>query len=1033
MRQPRAAGVLTFKDTLAPVLDLQGYPGTCLGIKAKAAGNSDSLDLQSPSHRARRRLYPFWEEIWLSAKKLVMAHSWSYSDGGGSTMKTPDLEDKIETLSALDRLRIESATLRDMGRDALRDFDNIGWERSDSPVENELAIKALCDRKKGPPEDLVRRIEMIRPRDILGGSVQVPVLWAARSMQALAAAPSLAFSEVLFVFYYQIVREIYTADAPDWHVGGARAAVGGVASAYVTGECLRALLGFVRTLENTSRFIDEAGKTLKRTEQLKRCYEGWKLTERIRLAHDFYNTVLPLQDNIAYRLNLPKLYPNPDNVDAFLEKLPEELDRAVKASVETLKNALQEIKNFREGAERIKASEASFKNIGSNVGQDFRRSTEEKQFERSATGHAVAFGAIEQAFERSKIAAKKLLPTHDKTPDLESLQELSGMFKSAARSVSRLIYPVRSFLSAVLDRELTAAASPEGRPLWDPAEMAFAAASYGFAANWDDDRLRRAGNYLAEAMSENGRFPAGMPFHVYAEGSHIEVFGADVLRAFAQILEHVDTIPVHEALVRPMLRFFNDTRTKLSEKPVLYGWCPETIQGYRRPIRWLTAIAVMALDRINEMLDARINKEVFLHFSIKRPKDLKNLNLRNIFYPDYGIAGKATFYHESVAVALQRMRGHVLGVSLREEKVESLFSTILYGPPGTGKTTLIEALAKSSDVPLIEVTPSDIISGGEEAVERRTRAVFKALSLLTGAVILFDEFDPVLRQRNPEDVGPNTVFSFVTPGMLPKLKTLHDNAKGRRVVYALVTNHIGTLDEAAIRSGRFDARIGIYPPDPLSRAGRLIEQIIEFEEDARANLLVMEEGGTGKLQKGFKKRVWKIIRKTNGVPIELLTKPGWFLRPKNAEIPKGSLFDYIRGGAEKIPTIKPEEKFEKSHSKELQSKRAMAIQDFRQSAWLLTWEEKIQKVKTVEEFEINLKSPAHKMAPPSASSISKPEAAYLVWGSEAPSGASFMRLYVKAEEENNSPPKGIEALPSAPKKVTKKSLKPKSSKKEPNT
>jgi ATP-dependent 26S proteasome regulatory subunit len=54
--------------------------------------------------------------------------------------------------------------------------------------------------------------------------------------------------------------------------------------------------------------------------------------------------------------------------------------------------------------------------------------------------------------------------------------------------------------------------------------------------------------------------------------------------------------------------------------------------------------------------------------------------------------------------------------------------------------------------------------------------------------------------------------------MLPKLKALHDAAKKGRVVYLLATNLVGDLDEAAIRAGRFDAEVGLYPPDLLSRA-----------------------------------------------------------------------------------------------------------------------------------------------------------------------------------------------------------------------
>src|SRR5438309_6861088 len=103
------------------------------------------------------------------------------------------------------------------------------------------------------------------------------------------------------------------------------------------------------------------------------------------------------------------------------------------------------------------------------------------------------------------------------------------------------------------------------------------------------------------------------------------------------------------------------------------------------------------------------------------------------------------------------------------------------------------------------------------------RVVFAALGMLTDAVILFDEFDSVLRRREPNSKIHN-IYEFLTPGMLPKLKALNSAAKQRCVVYMLATNLVGDLDEAAIRSGRFDAKVGLYPPDLLSRAGQLVAQ-----------------------------------------------------------------------------------------------------------------------------------------------------------------------------------------------------------------
>jgi hypothetical protein len=174
-----------------------------------------------------------------------------------------------------------------------------------------------------------------------------------------------------------------------------------------------------------------------------------------------------------------------------------------------------------------------------------------------------------------------------------------------------------------------------------------------------------------------------------------------------------------------------------------------------------------------------------------------------------------------------------------------------------------------------------------------------------------------------EEKSPS-VFSFLTPGMLPKLKNLHDRAKGRAVAYVLITNLIGKLDPAAIRNGRFDARLGIYPPDLLSRAGRLWSAAIRYQRNQQAQ---------GK-QAGLPDRqaVWMVASKTGGGPMNTLGRPGWFTAPKQISDRETNAFAALYANRE-LRAPEPEA------TRELLDFVSPAAKDeFQQWSWVDLWD-----------------------------------------------------------------------------------------------
>lgn len=784
------------------------------------------------------------------------------------------LEEDIDRLTELDAFRVKAAQLRDSGRRELaRSFDadiEDEWDTTSTPVlENSAVLKAILAHRLNRvdyPASLVTGLETLPLNSVLSDLPDsVPVLRAAKAMCALSAAPNSAFSPSVMFFYYAILRELYAADTPDWSTGGARGGNDMSPNTFVTWLCIRAIVGFQDALEHTATLI---GGIASIAEQRNRDLspllpDRWEEVDAQRLMLEFSTTVATLRDNIT--LKLPALdeiahVKDPEGVDRFVTVLHAQLDKEIRHRRDGFAQAVADVKAMR-ARERRRAD------------ADKRR-----RLARSASAHEAALQVLVEAVEYADRALKCFGQGGDAATQFRAVEK---QFRDAARRMSSVLRPPTTYVSRVLDRELAAAASPSSAFAWDPAELAFAAVAYGNARrDWNDERLRRALEQLTTMISDRGRFPLGRPIHATQRGYQLHPHNADVIRAFVIVLRHVPGMEVDAAVVRRLMAYFQDTQHGTQAG----RWYHDTARR-GKPRRSVTAAAVLALHAINDMLDEHINALVYRHFSTKRPEDVSVPRLPGLFYSDYGLAAArepvGNRRREPVAVLLERMRAHVSGIAPQGFENEPLFSVVLHGPPGTGKTTLVESLSRSCDVRLVEVTPSDIVIGGEDAIERRTRAVFKALSLLTRSVVLFDEFDPVLLKRAVEDRSPS-VFSFLTPGMLPKLKTLHDAAAKRSVAYVLITNLIGKLDDAAIRDGRFDARLGVYPPDVLSREGQLYKAIAAYcEAQGRAGSPVEPPPA---------ERVWEAVLATAGAPINTLAKPGWFTAPARVSAGERNLF-----------------------------------------------------------------------------------------------------------------------------------------------
>ncbi len=134
---------------------------------------------------------------------------------------------------------------------------------------------------------------------------------------------------------------------------------------------------------------------------------------------------------------------------------------------------------------------------------------------------------------------------------------------------------------------------------------------------------------------------------------------------------------------------------------------------------------------------------------------------------------------------------------------------VLHGPPGTGKTTFATALAASCKLPLVKTAFGAWQASGEGHLGSTLAAfdeAFESARKATPCILFIDELDSLpKRGGSSRDSYMNNVVNHV-------LTRLDDLQKTEGVIVLGACNHPYQLDDALIRSGRFDQLIPIELP-----------------------------------------------------------------------------------------------------------------------------------------------------------------------------------------------------------------------------
>ncbi|HYP01913.1 MAG TPA: hypothetical protein VER76_17110, partial [Pyrinomonadaceae bacterium] len=469
-----------------------------------------------------------------------------------------DLKDHLETLQDLNETRDRAKDLRERGLRSLRRIKNtrtkdelgnpinkvlpVSKEGSDLTIEererldddeeffknwicsgNEAEVALLVkvqnhqnlseyeetnDHAEAHPE-LIGRLKNIDLKTLFPSPYTqdvdstVPVLVAARAMQALTARPETVFSKASMYCYYRVIRELYYAAAPDWTIGAARAGRGGRTSAFITSECIRAILAFESAIRRTSEYFVSTRALYKRYLHLEAMLTNvgiapdsehtlskWADKEIERMWLDWYISTNPRNGAIALYCETPNdIFPFPPKLieppvinmksvrEAFLT-LKDRISQAMDIVYDNICEARGEIIDF-----RVK----EFENIADGI--DSKSRTE--------SAHLRASKIINHAL-LTAIMVKQDRHTELEYSDLQKLFDyLIKEYEDLPDKIHQVLEPAKRYVHTVLDRELAIAYSGK---TFDAGELVFAAMAFGAATHWrENDKLKQACDALVKA------------------------------------------------------------------------------------------------------------------------------------------------------------------------------------------------------------------------------------------------------------------------------------------------------------------------------------------------------------------------------------------------------------------------------------------------------------------------------------------------------------------------------------------------------
>lgn len=445
----------------------------------------------------------------------------------------------------------------------------------------------------------------------------------------------------------------------------------------------------------------------------------------------------------------------------------------------------------------------------------------------------VAVNALTQSV--NKCAA---LTSADTSAIEETLLEIGSGNRLVASTFRRSLQKVESWCGRVVVPREMAHAITDDWTAFDPAEL-IAAAEIAVKSQQiaSPVMIDAVASRALEAFRKDGSWLAGQPFYLDEQLSNgAWAPTADSLWTLARLLVTEPRVTSADSHIEQFIDWLDITRRKYEgiatlggrklEKGLrVIGWVSERQMRPERIDLWVTSFVINALLELRRLMEFRLWSLCEKRFTIIR----ESPQLEKIWASDLGAPHGERLHFRLAEMARNTHRDH-------DGKAD--YSMVLHGPPGSSKTAIAGAVSNltwrgagrrtGKGLRLVRVTPADFTHAGEAQIDYEAREIFRLLTHIRGATILFDEIDDLLRKR--DDPHPPSFLKLIVPAMLNRLQDLRDCASRQEICFLIATNYVDNFEPALVRKGRIDWLVPLVYADRPSRLAIIEEQFRDLRK-----------------------------------------------------------------------------------------------------------------------------------------------------------------------------------------------------------